>query len=269
EHGDESHAILDECGDETHLSGGWGDGDGNAESWVEDAAPQDESWVEAKDSDARNPWPADQDWDDTWAEASKDSDARNPCLADQGWDDTRVEASKDSDATKPWHADQAWDDTYDPSADTDRWWLEESAVPWPETGEGQGSDCMWGWSMDETEHPDDQDFPDPTDDDIFNGFIETMGIDMNEEAPGQPDYHDDDLANHDMEEAQEAHEPVHPFPDKPHLSTRPINPHAQRLFAAEPHLKFKEVRERWWTSDERTTVLSTIPVKEQKKRRYI
>ena len=128
--------------DRTHA-GGWGDGDGNAESWVEDAAPQDESWVEAKDSDARNPWPADQDWDDTWAEASKDSDARNPCLADQGWDDTRVEASKDSDATKPWHADQAWDDTYDPSADTDRWWLEESAVPWPETGEGQGSDCMW------------------------------------------------------------------------------------------------------------------------------
>ena len=27
-----------------------------------------------------------------------------------------------------------------------------------------------------------KDFPDPTDDDIFNGFIETMGIDMNEEA---------------------------------------------------------------------------------------
>ena len=64
--------------DRTHA-GGWGDADGNAESWVEDAAPQDESWVEAKDSDAKNPWPADQDWDDTWAEASKDSDARNPC----------------------------------------------------------------------------------------------------------------------------------------------------------------------------------------------
>ncbi|OLP80895.1 hypothetical protein AK812_SmicGene38630 [Symbiodinium microadriaticum] len=220
EHGDDSHAILDECGDEAHHSGGWGDADGNAESWVEDAAPQDESWVEAKDSDARNPWPADQDWDDTGVEASKDSDARNPCTADQGWDDTRAEASKDSDATKPWPADQGWDDTYDPSADADRWWLEESAVPWPATGEGQGSHCMWRRFLGISQKPEARlqrtqlcvdkspgvmrmDFPDPTDDDIFNGFIETMGIDMDEEAPVQPDYHDDDLANHDMEEAKE------------------------------------------------------------------
>ncbi|CAE7809613.1 unnamed protein product [Symbiodinium sp. CCMP2592] len=106
--------------------------------------------------------------------------------------------------------------------------------------------------MDENEHPDDQDFPDPTNDEIYESFIQTMGIDLDEEAqlhtpsfrtnntiavdlvqeqPEQPDEgQNDDLVNHDMQEAKE--EPVHPFPGKPDRSTRPINPHAQRLVLA-------------------------------------
>ncbi|CAE7372791.1 unnamed protein product [Symbiodinium sp. CCMP2592] len=98
-------------------------------------------------------------------------------------DDTWAEASADSDPKNPWPADEGWDNTWD--------------------------------------------FPDPTNDEIYESFIETMGVDLDEEArlhtpsfrtnntiavdlvqeqPEQPgDGQNDDLVNHDMQEAKEAH----------------------------------------------------------------
>ncbi|CAE7394241.1 unnamed protein product, partial [Symbiodinium sp. CCMP2592] len=225
---EDEDAEYKDSGDDAlhHPAGEWGDDDGQAESWVADAGPE-------------NPWST-GDQDDTWGEASADSDPKNPWPADEGWDNTWVE-----------------------------------------------------------------DFPDPTNDEIYESFIQTMGIDLDEEArlhtpsfrtnntiavdlvqeqPEQPDEgQNDDLVNHDMQEAKEgvtdidererererelvlaSKQPVE-YQKPKGTATKPHIDAQTMLLELEPDLKLKNVRDRWWVSDERTTVLSTIPVKEQKK----
>ncbi|CAE7237734.1 unnamed protein product [Symbiodinium microadriaticum] len=281
--GDEDWAGTDEC---------WADG----AAWYDNAGTEVCSdWgpghVNGETGEGSSSWDPETEWEGT--------PKPGPVKRSVSWsDDVGRPLKMPAHEDEPWDEEawneEAWDEVEvfdDANEDAPTVSHEDSEIGWPEVEETiRKIEDLWG-----------------------DGWEDEPA-----EAAKDDDGLDDDLINKDLAEAFEAVEDktrvldrpdaIHPFPEKPGVSTKPVNPHAQRLLlasqqASDPKtdkknakaqpkgkcapkgkakaktkakakaknaktpyaVAFESFKDQWWTSEERTAVLATIPIGEQKR----